>query len=177
MYENDLVVARQEFERALAINPGDVQSRCWYALLYLQWARGDYEDGIAEARRAFESDPLSAYVTMFLATCLYTGGHLEEAIETGGLAVERDPESFVAHWVLGISLGLAGRFEEAVSTLERAAALTGHQTSALLVMADVFARWGRPSEATPCTASCWNRARALCCVGTSGPHRRSRRAT
>jgi len=147
MYENNLAVARQEFERALELNPAYVQGRCWYALLYLQWARGDYEQGIKEARRALESDPLSAYVTMFLATCLYTAGQLEEAIETGRLAVERDPESFVAHWVLGISLGLAGRFEEAVSSLQAAAAIARRPSSALAIMADVFARWGRPSEA------------------------------
>ena len=147
MYENNVGVARKEFERALELNPHDVQSRCWYALLCLQWACGDFSRGIAEARLALESDPLSAYTTMFLAACLYTAGHLDEAIETGMLAVERDAGSFVAHWVLGISLGLAGRFEEAVSRLEIAASMTPHPSPALAVLAAIFGRWGKASEA------------------------------
>jgi eukaryotic-like serine/threonine-protein kinase len=147
MYENNLVVAREEFERALEFNPVDGQSRGWYALLYLQWACGNFERGIAEARRALESDPLSAYATMFLAACLSTAGRLDEAIESGALAVERDAGSFAAHWVLGISLGLAGRFEEAVARLEIAASMTRHPSPALAIMAGIFAQWGKGSSA------------------------------
>jgi serine/threonine protein kinase/tetratricopeptide (TPR) repeat protein len=158
MYENNGDVARHEFERALDLDPGYVQGRCWYALLYLQWVRGDYERGVTEARHALACDPLSAYATMFLATCLYTAGHLDEAIETGALAVERDPESFVAHWVLGISLGLAGRFEESAASLEAAAAIARRPSSALSIMAGVFAQSGRPLEAKAIHRELLNRA-------------------
>jgi TolB-like protein len=64
MYENNRALAKQAFERALALNPGYGMGRCWYANFFLNWACGDFEHGIAEARRALESDPLSAYVTM-----------------------------------------------------------------------------------------------------------------
>ena len=147
MYENNVTVARHEFERALELNPQDVQSRCWYALLCLQWACGEFDRGIAEARRALASDPLSAYATMFLAACLYTAGHLDEAIESGTRAVERDAGSFVAHWVLGISLGMARRFDEAMSRLELAASMTPHPSPALAIMAVIAGRSGRASEA------------------------------
>ena len=66
LYENNRAMAKQEFERALELSPSYVMGRCWYALFYLQWARGEFEQGIAEARRALDSDPLSAYVTMIL---------------------------------------------------------------------------------------------------------------
>ena len=122
LYENNRAMAKQEFERALELSPGYGMGRCWYALFYFQWACGDFERGIAEARRALDSDPLSAYVTMNLGVCLFTAGRLDEAIETCRRAIQLDPESFVARWALGIALGMAGRFEEAVSTLEAAAA-------------------------------------------------------
>ncbi len=147
LFENNLAVARQEFEQALELNPSYVQGRCWYALFYLQWARGEYEQGIAEARRAVESDPLSAYVTMILAASLYTADQLEEAIKTGRLAVERDPESFVARWQLGASLGLAGQFVESASTLEAAAAMSARHPLFLTSLAFTFARWGKSAEA------------------------------
>ena len=148
LYENNRTMAKQEFERALELSPSYVLGRCWYALFYLQWARGEFEQGIAEARRALDGDPLSAYVTMLLACCLCTAGRLDEAIETARRAVQQDPESFVARWVLGVSLGTAGRFEEAVSTLEAAAGMSGRHSRALTSLAGVFGQWGKPSEAS-----------------------------
>ena len=108
---------------------------------------GDFEQGIAEARRALDSDPLSAYVTMNLGVCLFTAGRLDEAIETCRRAIQLDPESFVARWALGIALGIAGRFEEAVSTLDAAAEMSGRHSLALTGLAGVFGQWGKPAEA------------------------------
>jgi TolB-like protein/Flp pilus assembly protein TadD/predicted Ser/Thr protein kinase len=148
LYENNPTMARQEFERALELSPGYALGRCWYALLYFQWARGEFEQGIAEARRALDIDPLSAYVTMILAGCLCTAGRLDEAIETARRAVQQDPESFVARWMLGVSLGTAGRFEEAVSTLEAAVGMSDRHSLAFTSLAGVFGQWGKPSEAS-----------------------------
>ena len=142
LYENNRAMAKQEFERALELSPSYAMGRSWYALYYLHWARGDFEQGIAEARRALDSDPLSAYVMMILGLSLFTAGRLEEAIDTCRRAVQQDPESFVARWALGISLGMAGRFEEAVSTLEAAAGMSGRHSLAITALAGVFGQWG-----------------------------------
>jgi serine/threonine-protein kinase len=147
LFENNRALAKHEFERALELNPSHALGRGWYALFYLQWARGEFERGIAEARRALASDPLSAYVTMNLGTCLLTAGRLDEAIETDRRALHLDPQSFVARWSLGISLGMAGRFDEAVATLEAAAGMSGRHSLALTGLAGVFGRAGRPAEA------------------------------
>jgi tetratricopeptide (TPR) repeat protein len=147
LYENNRAAAKQEFERALELNPHYAQGRSWYALHYLQWARGDYERGIAEAQRALASDPLSAYVMMILGACLYTAGRLDEAIDMCRRAVRQDAESFVAQWALGISLGLAGRFPEAVSTLEAAGEMSGRHCLAITALAGVLGHAGRPDEA------------------------------
>lgn len=148
LYENNRAMAKQEFERALELNPHYAQGRSWYALFCLMWARGEFERGIAEARHALDSDPLSAYVTMTLAQCFCTAGRLDEAIETSRRAVHQDPESFVARWMLGVSLGTAGRFEEAVSTFEAAAEMSGRHALALTGLAGVFGQWGKPSAAS-----------------------------
>jgi TolB-like protein/Flp pilus assembly protein TadD len=147
LYENNRVMAKQEFERALDLNPRYGMGRCWYANYYLNWALGEFELGIAEARRALDSDPLSAYVTMNLGVSLFTAGHLDEAIDTCRRAIQLDPESFVARWALGIALGIAGRFEEAVSTLDAAAQMSGRHSLALTGLAAVFGQWGKPAEA------------------------------
>jgi eukaryotic-like serine/threonine-protein kinase len=148
LYENNRAMAKQEFERALQLNPHYAQGRGWYALFYCQWACGEFEQGIEEARRALDGDPLSAYVTMTLANCLCSAGRLDEAIETAGRAIQQDPDSFVAQWALGVSLGTAGRFEAAVATFEVAAGMSGRHALALTGLAGVFGRWGKPSEAS-----------------------------
>ena len=148
LYENNRAMAKQEFERALELSPGYGMGRCWYALFYCQWARGDFEQGIAEARRALDSDPLSAYITMNLGGCLLTAGRLDEAIETCQRAIQLDHESFVARWALGIALGMSGRFESAVSTLETAARMSGRHALALVALAAVFGKWGKRPEAS-----------------------------
>ena len=147
VFENNRTMARQEFERALELNPSYALGRCWYALLCLQWASGEFDQGIAEARRALDIDPLSAYVTMVLACCLCTAGRLDESIEMGRRAVQQDPESFVAHWALGVSLGTVGRFEEAVSTLEVAIGMSGRHSLAFTSLAGVLGHWGKRTEA------------------------------
>ena len=147
LYENDRTKAKREFERALQLRPGYTLGRSWYAVFYLQWARGEFEQGIAEARRALDGDPLSSYLSMLLACALCTAGYLDEAIETARSAVEQERGSFIARWILGVSLGTAGRFEDAVSTLETAATLSGRHARALSSLAVVFGQWGKIREA------------------------------
>jgi tetratricopeptide (TPR) repeat protein len=147
VYENNRTAAKQEFQRALELSPAYGMGRCWYALFYLQWACGDYVQAIAEARRALDDDPLSAYVMMTLGACLYTAGRTDEAVETCRRAILQDPESFVSRWALGISFGLAGRSEEAASTLQVAAEMSARHVLALTALAGVFAMAGKRAEA------------------------------
>lgn len=148
LFQNKHALAKVEFERALELNPSYVLARCWYSLLYFQWSRGEFQQGITEAQRALDIDPLSAYVAMNLAGCLCTAGRLDEAIETAHRAVQLDPESFVSHWMLGVALGAAGRFEEAVFALETAARMSGRHTLAVTCLAAVFGQWGKRPEAS-----------------------------
>jgi tetratricopeptide (TPR) repeat protein len=147
LFENNRELAGKEFERALQLNPQYVQGRSWYALFYLQWARGDFERGVAEARRTLESDPLSAYASMILTACLFTAGRRDEAIDVGRLAVERDPQSFIARWMLGQAQIEAERYEEAIATLEDAAAMSRRHPFAVTTMAVAFGRCGKPEAA------------------------------
>ena len=147
LYKNDRAAAKRWFERALELNPSHAMGRCWYGNFYLGWARGDFERAIPEVRRALDSDPLSAYVTMTLGVCLFTAGRLDEAIDTCRRATHLDPESFVSRWALGIALGLAGRFDEALSTLDAAAQMSGRHPLSLVGLAGVFGLWGKLAEA------------------------------
>jgi tetratricopeptide (TPR) repeat protein len=147
LYENNRLKAQREFEQALELNPSYVMGHCWYALHYLQWACGELEQGIAEARLALDIDPLSSYAAVTLAACLCTADRLDEAIDVARRAVQQDADSFIARWMLGVSLGTAGHFEEAAFTLEAAAVMSGRHTLALTCLAGVLRQWKKPAEA------------------------------
>jgi serine/threonine protein kinase/tetratricopeptide (TPR) repeat protein len=147
LYERDYAVAESEFLRCLELNPGYTQGRCWYGLIYVQWVSGRLEDGVAEARRALEADPLSAYATAILGLTLGVAGQADESIEAARLAVERDPEALLTRWTLGNCCHWGERFEEAVAAFEAAAALSGRHIYTIGNLAMTYADWGRTSEA------------------------------
>jgi len=147
IHDNNVALARQEFERALELNPDYVFGRQWYALFFLQWACGEFERGVEEARRALASDPLSAFGAVMLAASLYTAGQLDEAVKYGRLAVERDPQAFVAYWALGASLAATGRLDETREVLEAGAAISGRHFLALQSLASAYARAGQQEHA------------------------------
>ena len=96
LWERDFGKAEREFREALALNPRYMQARCWYGLFFLQWGVGRNEDGLAEAWRAFEADPLSAYVTTVLSLALAAVKRFDEAVLQARNAVQHDPQSFLA---------------------------------------------------------------------------------
>jgi len=147
LYENNLDGAQREFRRALELNPNYIRGRCWYALICLQFARGRFEEGLAEVRRAAEADPLSAYVTTILAASLGAAGRHEEASDAARRAVQLDPSSFLARWVLGAALSWGSQYDEAVTVLEQAAAMSARHHFALTSLALVHGLAGRLREA------------------------------
>jgi adenylate cyclase len=158
--ENDLRAAKAGYETALELNPSHIQGRCWYALFYLQAGRGRYADGVAEARRARELDPLSAWVATILAVTLVTAGDAEEAVQEARRATALDPLSFAARWVLGLTLRCAGRLDEAESALEEAAASSGRHHFAIVSLALTCAHKGQPDRAAALHAELVQRAAA-----------------
>ena len=147
LYERGYAAAEQSFLRCLELSPNYTQGRCWYALFYLQWVGGRLEEGVAEARRALEADPLSAYAAALLAFALAGAGRTGESIEPGRLAVERDPDALLTQWIYGNCCHWDGRFEEAVAAFETGAALSGRHHYTLANLAMTYADWGKMSEA------------------------------
>jgi tetratricopeptide (TPR) repeat protein len=143
----DKAGAEPEFLRALELNPRYPQARDWYALFYLQFTAGRLEEGVAEARKALDGDPLSSYAnTVFGYTCCLAGRHAV-AIQACERAVELDSESFIARWSHHVALHVSGRFEEAVRAGELALAMSGRHPWAMASLAVTFADWGKPADA------------------------------
>ena len=125
MSDSDLAEAEKEFLCAPELNPRYIQARAWYALFYLQLARGRLEEGISQAKLAMESDPLSGYAHAMLGMTYSLAGRYAEALQTLQRGVELEPESFLPRWSMHWTLHLSGRFAEAVAAGEEVLASSG----------------------------------------------------
>jgi TolB-like protein len=156
---SDRPKAEREFLRALELNPRYIQARDWYALFYLQWSEGRMAEGVAQAKLALKSDPLSGYAH---AICGMTSGcarrHVE-GVEFTRRAVELDSESYLARVIHQCSLHFSGQFEESIAAGESALAISGRHWWALAFTATSFADMGKPEEADAVYAEMLVRAR------------------
>jgi TolB-like protein/Flp pilus assembly protein TadD len=155
----DKVEAEREFLRALELNPRYVQARSWYALFYLAWSQERLEEGVAQAKLALESDPLSAYAACAFGFTCCLAGRYAEGLRACEHAVELDSESFLARHLHGFALYFNQRFEEAVAVCERALAMSGRHPWVLGVLAMTFDDWGKPADVEAIYAELMTRAR------------------
>jgi eukaryotic-like serine/threonine-protein kinase len=132
--------------RARELNPHYLQNLCWYALFYLVWSKGRFDEGIAIATEAAELDPLSAYAQGILSFCYGHAGRSKEAVPIANRACKLE-ESFFTYWVLRDALHGDGQFEEAAAAGEMALALSGRHVFGISGLAMTLADWGKTSAA------------------------------
>lgn len=145
VFDWEKTTAEREFLSALELNPRYIQARDWYAVFYLQLAAGRLADGLAQAKLALESDPLSCYANTMLSYAYLLAGEYVGAVRSAKRAVELDSESFLAWGGLHLGLHLSGQFEEAVAAAVMATA--GRHPIAAATFAVTLVDSGKPAEA------------------------------
>ena len=138
--------AKQEFLRALELNPRYLQNLDWYAGLYVVAIQGRFNESIALAKQAVEYDPLSAYAYGILALMYSQAGRSSEAVLAANSARNLE-ESFFAYWSLQGAFHSDQQFAKAAEAGEVALALSGRHVFALAAQAVIYADWGKSAEA------------------------------
>jgi TolB-like protein/Flp pilus assembly protein TadD len=147
LWERNFAKADRAFKEALALNPKYTQARCWYGLFFLQWSVGRLDEGLAEAWRAREDDPLSGYTWMVVSFTLATVKRFDEAVRDAQTAIGHDPESFVARWELGYAYHWHGQHKAALAVLEPLwAEEIGHNWLGMALV-PAYARLGKEQQA------------------------------
>ena len=98
LYDWDLAKAERGFERARELNPRYVQNLAWYALFYLVWARGRFDEAIEVAKAAVDVDPLSGYAHAMLGFCYNHAGRGPEGVQAAKSPLSwKNPSSLIGH--------------------------------------------------------------------------------
>ena len=79
-YDLDWPAAGKHFERAVVLNPAYPVAHSFYSL-YLGALRTVGEEGLTEAKRALDLDPVSPAVLHYVVVQLYMARQFDEAIE------------------------------------------------------------------------------------------------
>ena len=111
--------ADRALARAIRIEPGNVQARCWTAMLYS--TRGRTEAALEALERAREIDPVAPYPYAMTGFCLLNLRRAPDAAGFAGQALAFDEDNLLALWVSGAADVSGGRADRAISRLERAA--------------------------------------------------------
>ncbi|UCC83740.1 MAG: hypothetical protein JSW46_02060, partial [Gemmatimonadota bacterium] len=137
--------AEDEYARAIELNPGNADIRCWYALLC--GAQGRFGEAFDHAAAAERLDPLSTYVEAISGSLRLFAGEVEGAIRRLEEVLEKEPEQLFAAYILSLIYIAASRHDDAARMAERAVSLSNRSSFHLGVLAGTYARAGRDAEA------------------------------
>jgi TolB-like protein/tetratricopeptide (TPR) repeat protein/predicted Ser/Thr protein kinase len=104
--------ADRAFQRAIALNPNQANTRSIYADHLAIVRRGD--EALLQASKAMELDPVSTQSQTFYARILMFTGHLDEAIARYRETLKASPDQQVAVANIRLALHSAGRLDEAL---------------------------------------------------------------
>jgi len=111
--------AKREFERAIELNPNYAAAHYYLGIDVLA-PFGQFDQAIAEIRRAIELDPVSAIMNANLGHCYLFARRYPEAIAQLGKALELDPNLPFTSFLLGQALLLNGDPTGAIKEHENA---------------------------------------------------------
>ena len=159
-YERDAASAFRHWERALALNPAHIRSRCEYAFWGLSCARESFEEAVREVRRATQGDPLNSYAAAMAALVLSCARRFPEAHAEARRAFDLDPDNFTARWILMQTSSWTGDYEGAVAIARSAMLLSGRSPWVLAALGNAHGLAGRTEAAEAVYAEIQARARS-----------------
>ena len=145
IYDWDWAGANRENQRALELDPGNLDARICRGQLLMMLGR--HNEAIREGRTAEQLDPFSSATQAALGLFLRFAGRYEEAIPYLQRAVELEPRSLQANMRLGRVYAKLGRYDDALIQFKRVQELAPTADYGRAGIARVYAATGRQGEA------------------------------
>ncbi len=143
-YHCDRTGAEKEIQRALELNPGDMDAVDYYSYYLLEIGRTD--EAIAEKKKVLEHDPVSVGTSTELGLYFLSAGRYDDAIQQLRNALELDPNFPPALTRLGLAYEGQQKYDQAAMWIKKALAVE-RIPGRLSHLGDVYAKWGKKEEA------------------------------
>src|SRR5881227_1775021 len=132
------------YQRAIDLKPNYATAHHWLALGYA--TLGQFDPGIAEAKRAIELDPLSLIINADCSWIYFNGRRFDEAEAQARNTLEMDPRFYVAHFYLGEALQFQGKLTDGIAEFQKSVELNNDPFS-LAMLGQAYARNRQKEEA------------------------------
>ena len=113
-YEWDYASAERSLKRAIELNPSLTEAHYHLAWLYEVLGPEREAESLAEGERTRELDPLSPFMTAWLADQYRDACRYEKALSLAREAIRLDPEHPIGWLSLGLTYAELGEFDEAI---------------------------------------------------------------
>ena len=136
----DWAGAEADFKHSIELNDNYVYSHLFYAHYLSMVGRAD--EGIAEARKAQQLDPLSIPVVANIAFFYYMDHRYDDALHAAKKAIDLDPGAPLAHQRLGLTYELNGQLNQAIPEFRTAVDQSDRAQTAVASLARALALSG-----------------------------------
>lgn len=138
--------ARENFERACALQPGLAMVHQAYAMFYLlpKWRLAD---AVTTMERALVSNPFCVLLGSTAMLTFAATGDFKAALTRHNISVQMHPNHPLAYAGFGVALEGEGRLEEAVSVYRKAVERSPGAPLPMAALGSVLARLGQRDEA------------------------------
>jgi len=136
----DWAGAEADFKHSIELNDNYVYSHLFYAHYLSMVGRAD--EGIAEARKAQQLDPLSIPVVANIAFFYYMDHRYDDALQAAKKAIDLDPGAPLAHQRLGLTYELNGQLNQAIPEFRTAVDQSDRAQTAVASLARALALSG-----------------------------------
>jgi len=134
-YEYDWPAARQEFQKALQLNPSDSLAHLFYSNSYLS-PLGRHEEAIAEMKTAIVLDPFSPRIQSFLGRTYIWARRYDDALAHLRNTTVMFPSFAIDHQRLAHLYAYREEYDKAISEETQARILAGEDPHAVLKLED-----------------------------------------
>jgi TolB-like protein/DNA-binding winged helix-turn-helix (wHTH) protein/Tfp pilus assembly protein PilF len=155
-FDWDLDAGGKEFRRAISLSPGYATAHHWYA-----WhlsLLGQYDEAVAEMKKAENLDPLSLIINADLAELFVLAHSADESIEQSRKTIAMDPNFALAHNQLAQAYLQKGMNAEAVAELQKALELSSGSPTIMANLARAYVAFGNRAGAETLLADLMKRS-------------------
>ena len=156
-HEFNWLASEREFKCGLELNPNYATAHFYFANYLL--VREQFQEALAEARRAQVLDPVSLPAGSNTALALYYGGQYDKAIAQCLQVLETDHKFARSYEDLGRAYWEKGMRREAIQAFKKAVTYSGRGSLYLAELAHAYAVMGRQEDATTLLKELTERAR------------------
>jgi len=145
IYDWDFPAARQEFQRAIELDPGYATAHQWYAFCLA--AHGRLDEALVEVHTALELDPGSVSVRRAVGWIYYYARRYDQARYHLTRAIAMNPTAEETYRVLGLALAQLGQWGESERVIREGMELADTNSYTIATLVYVLGRAGNRPRA------------------------------